>query len=267
MQVQVQSSVFDGCTSETTSSTTCHVEVTIPVLNEEMTLEYSIRTLVRFMAQHCDKAQYEWSIVVADNGSSDGTGYIAQALCLEFPSLRYLRLDQRGVGRALKASWAASEADIVGYMDADLATSLQHLIEALELLRNRKCDLVYGTRLHTRSVVKGRSLKREIASRAFNRLLRSYLGMKASDGMCGFKFMQASLARQVMARGATDDGWFFCTELLFFAERLDAGIWELPVVWTDSRESKVRVFSLALRYLKSMHKLKRVYDRPGRTTA
>ena len=83
---------------------------------------------------------------------------------------------------ALKTSWGQSEADIVGYMDLDLATDLPHFLEAYRALAEEGADLVYGTRLHPSSKVIGRSLKREIASRGFNWLLQTYLGTRFSDG-------------------------------------------------------------------------------------
>ena len=54
-------------------------------------------------------------------------GGIAAALSAEFPEVGCIRLEQRGRGRALRRAWTESRADVVAYMDVDLATDLAHL--------------------------------------------------------------------------------------------------------------------------------------------
>jgi glycosyltransferase involved in cell wall biosynthesis len=233
-----------------------NLEITIPVLNEEEELERSVSSLYSSL-EGMFQDQSFWSTVIADNGSSDRTPDIARKLEKKYPSLKYLRLEERGVGRALKASWKQSEAAIVGYMDLDLATDLKHLPEAVSAITELNYDLVYGTRLHRKSVVTGRSLKREITSRMFNLILKIYLGVHFSDGMCGFKFLRRNIFEDLHNGGAVSDGWFFATELLVVGERSGMKLYELPVHWTDSSDSKVRIVSLAIEYLNAMRTLKR----------
>ena len=99
-----------------------HVEVTIPVFNEEHDLSVSIRKLMEFLGK---VMWFESSVVIADNASTDRTWAIAQELEHAYPNVRALHLDEKGRGRALKAVWAQSRADIVGYMDVDLSTNLK----------------------------------------------------------------------------------------------------------------------------------------------
>ena len=163
-------------------------------------------------------------------------------------------MEGRGVGRALKKTWGDSHADIIGYMDLDLATDLKHIPEVLAALADG-ADLVYGSRLHERSIVVGRTLKREILSRGLNSIVRNYLGVTVSDVMCGFKFLRRPLYPILTAGGAVSDGWFFCAELLVVAQWKGLKLVELPVKWTDSPSSKVRVLSLSVAYLKAMRLL------------
>ena len=148
-------------------------DVTIPVLNEEETLDKQVRILHTFLSQHFpDKSQ--WKIVIADNGSTDRTEAIANNLAIEFPEIKLVKVPKRGVGLALKTSWEQSQADIVGYMDLDLATDLSHFLEAFQAIKSENYDLVYATRLHKDSQVIGRTLKREISSQGFNFILKNY---------------------------------------------------------------------------------------------
>lgn len=232
------------------------VDITIPVLNEEAELEKNIGTLLSFLAQP-DLSGYKTRIIIADNGSTDSTPAIAARLSKENAGrVSSLRLEKRGVGLALKTSWGSSDADIVGYMDLDLATDLRHFPEAVTAINRDDFDFVYGSRLHKDSVVLNRPLKREITSRVFNFLLKAYLGVGFSDGMCGFKFLKRSVLDGLIEDGAQSDNWFFSTELLTFAEWKGLKIKELPIKWTDSPDSRARIASLTVMYLKAMHRLK-----------
>jgi len=232
-------------------------DVTIPVLNEEETLDRQVRTLHAFLSQNfLNKSQ--WKIVIADNGSTDQTEAIATNLSTEFTEIQLVKVPKRGVGLALKTSWAQSQADIVGYMDLDLATDLSHFLEAFQAIKSENYDLVYATRLHKDSQVIGRTLKREISSQGFNFILKNYLNVKFSDGMCGFKWLKREVYPQLHAAGADNDGWFFSTELLTTAEWKGLKVKELPVKWTDdAASSKVKILPLAKRYLKAMQNLKK----------
>lgn len=235
-------------------------DVTVPVLNEAATLDRQIRILHAFLSEHFP-AKSQWKIVIADNGSTDETFAIAEKLSAELPEVQPLRVPRRGVGLALKTSWSQSTADITGYMDLDLATDLRHFPEAYAAIAEEGFDLVYGTRLHKNAKVIGRTVKREISSRVFNFIVKNYLGVNFSDGMCGFKWVKREHYPDLYAGGATNDGWFFSTELLTVAERKNLKIKELPVTWTDDAgSSKVKILPLAMRYLRAMRDLRMRLD-------
>jgi glycosyltransferase involved in cell wall biosynthesis len=232
-------------------------DVTIPVLNEEDTLDRQVRILHGFLAEHFPDRK-QWRIVIADNGSTDNTRHIAAALGDDLPEVHLVRVPERGVGLALKTSWQQSQADIVGYMDLDLATDLSHFLQAYNALNSEGFDLVYASRLHRKSRVIGRTVKREITSRVFNLILKLYLGVKFSDGMCGFKWLKREKLPALMEGGAVSNGWFFSTELLTVAEWQQLRMCELPVIWRDdTSSSRVNITRLAMQYLKAMQVLKR----------
>ena len=232
-------------------------EITIPVLNEEETLEKNVRILHRFVSDHFPDKKL-WNIVIADNGSTDKTAAIATQLGKELPEVKLVRVPEKGVGLALKTSWGRSEADIIGYMDLDLATDLPHFLEAYDAIANKDYDIVYATRLHKNAQVINRPLKREISSRVFNLLVKLYLGTRFSDGQCGFKWLKRSAFPGLIENGVQDNGWFFSTELVTVSEWLGLKIFELPVKWTDDISStRVKIIPLAKRYIKNMQELKK----------
>jgi len=232
------------------------IEITIPVLNEEVSLSKQIRKTHAFIGEYLQDIGLI-KIIIADNGSTDGTQKIAQSLTKELQGVEYIRLEQRGVGRALKASWIKSNADIVGYFDLDLATDLKYLRPALELIVLRRADIVSGSRLSKGAKVIGRKSLRNFTSICFNYIVKFTFSTSFSDGMCGFKFIKREMLEKLMETGAKSDGWFFATEILVVGEYLKYKVLDLPVTWTDDPNSKVKVIKLTIEYLKAMIALRK----------
>lgn len=231
------------------------IEITIPILNEESSLHEQVHKAHLFIERNL-KDLGSIRIILADNGSTDSTPNIAKLLSQELANVEYLRLEQRGVGRALKASWRQSRADIVGYMDLDLATDLRHLRTAFEMLLTDQADIVTGSRLAKGARVIGRSALRSFTSRCFNSIVKIAFRTSFSDGMCGFKFLKRVHLDNLMEVGAQSDGWFFATEILVTGEYLGYRVRDLPVEWTDDPNSKVKIGKLAIEYLKAMRTLR-----------
>ena len=229
------------------------LDVVIPCLNEVRALPVCVRRLHAFMSQ--EMAGYDWSIVVADNGSTDGTLAAAYALGEELARVRCIRLEQRGRGRALRRAWTDSSADIVAYMDVDLATDLAHLPQLAAAIAVDGYDLAIGSRLLPGSQVTGRTLKREITSRGYSLLFRAMFLTTFRDAQCGFKAASRRAAND-LAPLVQDNGWFFDSELLILAQQCGYRIRELPVRWTDDPDTRVRIIRTAWEDVKGLLRLK-----------
>ena len=226
------------------------VEIAIPVYNEEVALEQSVRRLHDFCRE---SLPYSFRIVIADNASEDGTAAIGARLADELDAVAYLRLSEKGRGRALRRVWSRSEADVVAYMDVDLSTGLEALLPLVAPLISGHSDLAIGTRLARGSrVVRGP--KREVISRIYNRLLHLTLRSRFSDAQCGFKAGRAAVVKALLPR-VEDQAWFFDTELLVLAERSDLRIHEVPVDWVDDPDSRVDIVRTALEDLRGIARL------------
>jgi putative flippase GtrA len=217
------------------------IEVVIPVYNEEAALAASVRRLRDYLVA---ELPFAWRITIADNGSTDATPRIAAALARSLSGVAVCSCSAQGRGRALRAAWLRSDADVVCYMDVDLSTDLRALLPLVAPLVSGHSDAAIGTRLAPGArVVRGP--KRELISRAYNRLLHATLAARFSDAQCGFKAMRADAARRLLPR-VRDDEWFFDTELLMLAQRLGLRIHEVPVDWVDDPDSRVDVLRTAL---------------------
>ena len=218
------------------------VEFVIPVLNEERALPGSVERLHGFLQE--EMPSYDWRIVVADNGSTDRTPLVCEELSRRFEEVGYLRLEERGRGRALRTAWLASDADYLGYMDVDLSTELDAIPPLIDLLASRGYDLAIGSRLIKGANVVGRTLKREVVSRCYNLIVRSMFFVRFRDAQCGFKAISRDAARD-LAPLVLDNGWFFDTELLILAEKNGYRTYELPVEWTDDPDTRVKIVKTA----------------------
>lgn len=234
------------------------VEIAIPVYNEELELEENVLRLRDFLKENFN--DFFWHITVVDNASSDDTPKIGQALTQEFPEIGFLRLEERGRGRAIKGVWRNGGADIYAYMDIDLSTGLKHFPPLVESL-TKGYDIAIGSRLLSRSVVKGRTLKREIISRCYNLLIKLLFWTHFSDAQCGFKAIAKDVAKKVVPK-VKDNEWFFDTELLIIGEKSGYKIYEEPVTWVDNPGSTVRVMGTAWGDLKGLWRL--FWERPWR---
>jgi putative flippase GtrA len=227
------------------------VDIVIPVYNEELALERSVRRLHRFLT---DEMPYDWRIVIADNASTDTTLAIARSLQYEMDGVEAVHLDRKGRGRALFSAWSRSDADVLCYMDVDLSTDLKALLPLVSALVSGHSEVAIGTRLAPGSRVE-RGPKRELISRSYNRMLRLGLGAHFSDAQCGFKAIRADAARQLLPM-IKDTGWFFDTELLVLAQRRGMRIHEVAVDWVDDPDSRVNIVSTALTDLRGVARLR-----------
>lgn len=230
---------------------TVTLDVVIPVHNEVRELAASVRRV----REHLARLPWTARVTIADNASTDGTTAIARQLAERYDDVELVHLDEKGRGRALKRVWAASDAEVLVYMDVDLSTDLNALLPLVAPLLSGHSDLAIGTRLrHGSRVVRGP--KREVVSRGYNLLVRGTLRTRFSDAQCGFKAIRRDVAREVLPL-VEDDAWFFDTELLVLAERAGLRIHEVPVDWVDDPDSRVDVLRTAYDDLRGIARLLR----------
>lgn len=153
----------------------------------------------------------------------------------------------------MRKAWLDSNADIVSYMDVDLATDLGAFPQLLRAIEEGY-DIAIGSRLAPGSSVK-RSFKRELTSRSYNLLIRAMFRARFSDAQCGFKALSRKAARQLVPL-IRDQKWFFDTELLILAEKKGYRIKDVPVVWIEGPDSSVSIPRTAFDDLKGLLRMR-----------
>jgi glycosyltransferase involved in cell wall biosynthesis len=233
------------------------IEFCLPVYNEEKILEKNVLTLLNYcLAQPYD---FDWRIVVVINGSSDNSLAISGRLKKEHTErINFINIPEPGRGQALKKYWLQSQADILTYMDIDLAVSLDSILSLVQPIIDNQADLMIGSRLMPDSKI-SRSFIRELSSQSYNFLSRVILGHNFSDMQCGFKAIKSDAFKKI-APLINDAKWFFDTELIIFTKKLGFRVKEIPVDWSenryDTRKSKVHMFRDSFKFFCDLIRLR-----------
>lgn len=234
------------------------LDVIVPVLNEELRLGNTLAAV----ADELDGLDVDGAIRVIDNGSTDGTLEVVDALCRATPrvSITVQGCATRGKGRAVSRGMVASEADWIGFCDADLATPASAIRDAVAHLR-AGWQVVIGSRhLPDSGMVRPRSTLRSLGSQCF-RLLASQVVDDIGDTQCGFKFFDGEAARRLFGCVSLN-GFAFDVEVLALASDLNMSIKEIPVDWTDRPGSTFRPVSDGLAAVCDVARLRRRLKRP-----
>ena len=162
--------------------------------------------------------------------------------------------EKPGKGYGVLNAWKNSSADILIYMDIDLATSLQSFEQMIYEIR-KGADIAVGSRYLATSKIK-RSLLRYLMSKIYHIfLINKFLRLPIKDVQCGFKAIKKS-AFQQLRFDISDYEFFFEAEMLFLAYRLKMKIVEIPVFWKESKVSGLRIFNTSFFFIINIIKLK-----------
>lgn len=205
----------------------------LPAYNEALRIEDTVEKTSEALSE----ITHSFEIIIAEDGSKDGTDRIAESLAKKYDFVKHLHSGERqGRGRALNRAFKASKGEILAYIDVDLATDMRHLKELIQYIRNG-CDFATGSRMLPESNVR-RPFKRGFASRGFNFLTRAFLGSKLYDHQCGFKSFKREPLFKLLDK-VEDTHWFWDTELLVRAQKAGFKVKEFPVQWRHGGTTKV----------------------------
>ncbi len=206
------------------------LQLVIPAFNEESRLGRTLRELRRHVASARD-TYGRVEVIVVDNLSTDGTAAVALELDSPAMPVRVVTCATRGKGAAVRAGVLATDAEFVGFMDADCATDLEALTESSRLLALGN-DVAIASRAVDGSVTAVRhSWLRAYGAHVY-RALTARLVPGVRDTQCGFKVFHGDAARRIFA-DLTTVGFSFDVELLARCQLAGLRIAEFPANWTD----------------------------------
>jgi len=203
------------------------LEIIVPARNEAGRLPAGLAALCAKVATLPLRA----AIIVVDSASTDSTAEIVRDWPAGPVPVSLVRCGRPGKGLAVRAGLRATQAPLVGFCDADMATDLSALDTTIPLLAAGH-QVVIGSRGLRESAVQSRSsLARRAGAFVFRAVAASIIP-GSTDTQCGFKFFAGPLARMA-AESLRTGGFAFDVELLAACLRLGATVTEIPVQWQD----------------------------------
>jgi glycosyltransferase involved in cell wall biosynthesis len=214
------------------------LSIVIPAYNEAECLEKNVAAI----KSSAGKVTKDYEIIIAEDGCTDSTPKIASLIAKKGKGkVVHLHSKTRlGRGRALSKAFKKSKGEIVMFMDSDLSTDLKHIKDMVRVI-NKGADVATGSRYIRGADIK-RQFVREFVSRIFNFSVRLLFNYKIKDHQCGFKgFKRKSL--MTFIDDIKDNHWFWDTECLIRAQKKGLVVYEFPVKWRCSSNTKVKLLN------------------------
>lgn len=203
------------------------VSIVIPCLNEARTLGAVIekgRAAIQRMGVLGE-------IVVADNGSTDGSVEIAARL-----GARVVHVEGRGYGRALRHGMSAATGNLLVMGDADDTYDFGEIDRFVAAWR-AGAELVMGTRLPPGTILPGANpwLNRNLGTPALTFVLNRLFGTRIRDVNCG---MRAIDRERFLELDLRSDGMEFASEMLIKSAVTGLEIAEVPITLHPDRRGR-----------------------------
>ena len=220
----------------------------LPVFNEAIILRKSVESLLQFLENNW-KRNSLWSVVIADNASTDDTKRIGSALMAEHPKqVCYVRIDKKGRGNALREIIRSFDSSYYLYSDIDIPVDFSEFLNFFSLLEGNELDIVIGKR-------KGRRpFARKVLTYGLRLWTRSVFQLSFADPQSGFKAFNAKAAD--LALLCREESYFFDTELLVHGARENLRMKEVEILWIEqrykTRPSKVTFFKDSYKGISAM---------------
>jgi glycosyltransferase involved in cell wall biosynthesis len=202
----------------------------------------------------------KFEIVVVLNGCTDDTFGVVQKVASEYPAVRVLLFREPiGKGGALiEGLKLSSNANLIGYVDADGATPPHAFMELLKKIDDADC--VIGSRWVPGAIIHQQQKNhRRFASRVFHFIVQLLFWMNIRDTQCGAKLMKAAAVEKIHDNLTIAD-MAFDINLLFALKHAGFKILEVPTEWTDRAGSKVALGRSSLTMFLSALRVRLIYS-------
>lgn len=145
--------------------------VVVPAFNEADALDRNLAEVRDYLAR--DAADFDWRMLVVNDGSRDATGAIAEAFAAKWPGVDVVHhATNRGLGTALRTGFAATASELVVTLDADLSYGPAVIGRLARAWRRTGAALVLASPYHPAGRVRRVPVVRQVLSRGANQVLR-----------------------------------------------------------------------------------------------
>ncbi len=210
------------------------ITVVAPCYNEEAILRNNVHVIASFMENSC--SNYQWEILLINDGSKDGTGVIADELASEMEKVRVIHHPTNlNLGNALQTGFKNAKGDIIVVMDVDLSYSTECIKQLSDKLVETSADIVIASPYMKGGKVTAVPFLRRIMSRWVNRFMR----MAAQDKYHTFTGMVRAYRKAfINTVNLKTRDYEINPEIIYKAMILRAKIVEIPahLDWTEQNK-------------------------------
>lgn len=214
-----------------------YLSVIIPAYNEERCLPETLFEIDKYLR----KQTYEYEIIVVSDGSKDRTAEVVEKMRLKIANLRLIgNKENHGKGFVVRQGMLAGQGKYRLFTDADNSTSIDQVEKILPYFKNG-FDIVIGSRDVKGAVIANpQPCYRRVLGNIFNLLVQIIVGLWGIwDTQCGFKALTTKAVNDILPR-CKINRWAFDPEALKIGKKSGYKIKEVPIVWVNALESKVR---------------------------
>jgi len=226
------------------------LSVVIPAYNEAK----RIRPTLKDVKGYLDQQDYNWEVIVVNDGSTDNTKQVVSSLIANWDNFQLIdNHKNKGKGGVVKQGMLAANGEWRLFMDADNATPISEVKKFWP--HTRDADIIIGSRYsHGGKIDVEQSLSRRILSRLGNFLIQIMVAWGMKDTQCGFKMFSAKATELIFPK-QTMMRWSFDIELIAIAKRNKLRIVQEGITWHNVGQSKVGT-GAAQRTLKNLFIIK-----------
>ncbi|MBL9018044.1 MAG: glycosyltransferase family 2 protein [Myxococcales bacterium] len=230
------------------------VSIVIPVYNEEGILREAVTELVdgfEIVRNALDAPDLTFEVIIAENGSSDGTAALAAHLAEERTEVRTFSLGEPNYGKALRRGILEATGTWVICEEIDLC-DLDFHRRALEHLRHGDCDMVVGSKA-MKGASDERPLFRRAATRVINGMLRVALDFRGTDTH-GLKAFHRQRLLPIVEQCVIDRD-LFASELVIRAGLAKLHVMEIPIRLHEKRPPAINLVKRVPNVLRGIAKM------------
>lgn len=239
-----------------------YLSVIIPAYNEEKRLPKTLEEIDKYLR----KQDYDYEILVVNDGSKDKTVEIAKGLISKIKNLIVTGYKKnQGKGYAVRFGMLEAKGDYRLFTDADNSTSIDH-VEKIWPEFKKGFDIIIGSRDIKGAVLDPPQpwIRKLILGEGFKLYRKIIIGLwEIEDTQCGFKCFTKKATEKIFQK-CRINRFAFDPEILVIAKKLGYEIKEIPIYWKNDPESKVKfesIIKMALDLIKiRLNLIKRVYD-------
>ncbi len=217
-----------------------YLSIIIPAYNEEKVIAKTLAEADKYLRGQ----KYEYEIIVISDGAKDRTAEIVEDLLGQIPNLKLINnKENHGKGFVVRQAMLAAQGQYRLFTDADNATTIEQAEKLLPYFK-QGYDIVIGSRDARGAVITNpQPWHRRIMGEVFNLMVQIITGLWGIwDSQCGFKMLTSKATQDILPK-CRIDRWAFDPEILLVGKKMGYKIKEVPIIWANNPDSKVKLRS------------------------